>query len=216
MTHSPSPAVAAAGILVLLAAMAAAACGGSSGDSPATPTPTAQLPAMSVMLSEKTLGSPTAAVTMIDYSSLTCSHCGDFHSSTLPSLKSNYIDPGRVRFIYRDYPLNEAAIAGAMVARCSGDAYFATLDALFKAQSSWAYAADYKAGIKNVVAGLGMTSSVVETCLASTELRNGVLAVKNGGAQTYGVTGTPTFIINGQVVPGAYPYAYFASIIDSF
>jgi protein-disulfide isomerase len=215
MTHSSSPAVAAAGILVLLAAMAPAACGGSS-DTPSTPTPTAQLPAMSVMLSEKALGSPTAPVTMIEYSSLDCSHCGDFHTSTLPALKANYIDTGRMRLIYRDYPRGDAAIAGAMVARCSGDAYFATLDALFKAQSSWAYATDYTAGLKSVVAGLGMTSNVVDTCLASSELRNGVLAVKNGGAQTYGIIGTPTFIINGQIVIGAYPYAYFASIIDSF
>ena len=215
MTRSPSPAALAAGILVLVVAIGAAGCGNSGGSTPTTPTAT--LPTMSVMLGEKTLGSATAPVTMIDYSSLTCSHCGDFHSITLPSLKTNYIDTGRLRLVYRDYPLdNTVALAASMVARCSGDNYFATLDALFKAQSSWAGASNYTAAIKSVVAPLGMTSDVVDTCLASTELRNGVLAIKQSGQSTYGISGTPTFIINGQIVVGAYPYAYFAAIIDSF
>jgi protein-disulfide isomerase len=203
MTRSPSPAVFATGIHALLVAMGVASCGGSSSDTPTTPTPTAQLPAMSLMLSEKTLGSPTAPVTMVEYSSLGCFHCADFHATTLPALKSAYIDTGRVRLVYRDYPLDEAAsLAGSMVARCSGDAYFATLDALFKAQASWAYASNYTSGIKNVVAGLGMTSDVVDTCLASTELRNGVLAIRQAGSQTYGVSGTPTFVLvdaNGKI-----------------
>jgi protein-disulfide isomerase len=171
---------------------------------------------MSLMLSEKALGSPTAPVTMIEYSSLGCSHCGDFHSTTLPQLKSAYIDTGRTRLVYRDYPIGDAAIAGAMVARCSGEAYFTTLETLFRTQASWAYASDYKGALKNVMAGLGIPSNVVDTCLASTELRAGVLALKQGGLQDYGVNATPTFLINGQKVLGAYPYAYFAAIIDSF
>lgn len=205
----------AARVVVLAAAILTTACGGSS-EAPSTPTPTAQLPAMSLMLSEKALGSPTAPVTMVEYSSLGCSHCGDFHSSTLPQLRSAYIDTGRMRLIYRDYPIGDVAIAGAMVARCSGEAYFTTLETLFRAQASWAYASDYKGALKNVVAGLGISSNVVDTCLASTELRNGVLAMRDTGSQTYGVNGTPTFLINGQKVAGAYPYAYFAAIIDSF
>jgi protein-disulfide isomerase len=207
----------AAGILALVVAIGAAGCGKSGGSTPTTPTPTATLPPMSVMLAEKTLGSATAPVTMIEYSSLGCSHCADFHAATLPQLKSAYIDTGRVRFVYRDFPLDTtAALSATMVARCSGDNYFATLDALFNAQSSWAPASNYTAAIKTVVAPLGVTSDVVDTCLASTELRNGVLAIKQSGQSTYGISGTPTFIINGQIVVGAYPYAYFAAIIDSF
>jgi protein-disulfide isomerase len=205
-----------AGILTLAVVLASAGCGDSKGTTPTTPTSTTPLPAMSVMLAEKTLGSATAPVTMFAYSSLSCSHCGDFHSSTLPALKSAYIDTGRMRFVFRDFPLNDAGTAGSMVARCSGDNYFATLDALFKAQSSWAYASNYTAGLKTAVAPLGMTSADVDACLASTELRNGVLAMKQTGQSTYGVSSTPTFIINGQKVVGAQPYAVFAAIIDSF
>jgi protein-disulfide isomerase len=219
MTRTPSPAAFAAGLLALLVAIAAAGCGDSGGSTPTTPTtptPTVTLPPMSVMLAEKALGSATAPVTMIAYSSLSCSHCGDFHTSTLPALKSAYVDTGRMRFVFRDYSRSDADTAGSMVARCSGDNYFATLDALFKAQSSWAYASNYTASLKTVVAPLGITSATVDACLASTELRNGVLAIKQAGLSTYSISGTPTFIINGQTVLGAYPYAYFASIIDSF
>jgi protein-disulfide isomerase len=216
------PSAAAAGILALLVALVVPACGGSSPAEPSAttpavvPAPTTPLPSMSVMLAEKSIGSSTAPVTMIEYSSLTCSHCGDFHTATLPLLKSAYIGAGRVRFVFRDYPLNDAATAASMVARCSGDGYFATLDALFSAQASWAYATDYASGIKKAVAGLGITSNDVDACLASTELRNGVLAIKQGGTQTYGVNVTPTFIINGQKVVGALPYAQFAAIIDAY
>lgn len=168
------------------------------------------------MLSEKVLGSQTAPVTMIEYSSLTCSHCGDFHVITLPLIKTAFIDTGRVKFVYRDFPLNEPAVVASMVARCSGDRYFTALDALFASQVSWASAADYTGGIKKVVAAMGMTSNDVDACVASTELRNGILAIQQGGVQDYGINATPTFLINGQKVLGALSYAEFAAIIQSF
>jgi protein-disulfide isomerase len=205
--------------LAILAAAAIAACGDSGGSTPTTPTtptPTAQLPAMSVMLAEKSIGSATAPVTMLAYSSLTCSHCGDFHTTTLAQLKSSYIDTGRMRFVFRDFSRNDADTAASMVARCSGDGFFTTVDALFRSQNAWAYSTNYTAAIKTVVAPLGITAATVDACLASSELRNGVLAIRESGLGTYGITGTPTFIINGQKVVGAYPYAYFAGIIDSF
>jgi protein-disulfide isomerase len=207
--------------LVFLAAVVCSACGGDSPTSPTTPTtptvtPTNPLPSISVMLSEKVLGSPTAPVTMIEYSSLTCSHCGDFQVITFPQLKSTYVDTGRMKVVYRDFPLNEAAVAGSMVARCSGDNFFSTLDALFRAQNSWAYSTDYKTGIKAVVAPLGITANDVEACLASADLRSGVLAIRSSGTSTHGVNATPTFVINGQKIVGALTFAEFSAVIDSF
>lgn len=202
--------------LALLVALAPSGCGGGSTPPPTTPTPTTPLPALSAMLSEKVLGSPTAAVSMIGYSSLTCSHCADFHLVTFPALKTSYIDTGRMKFVFRDFPLNEPAIAASMVARCSGDRFFTTLDALFSTQASWAFISDYTGGIKSVVAPLGMTSNDVDACLASTDLRNGILSMKQGGTEEHGVNATPTFVINGVKVVGALSYAEFASIIQSF
>jgi protein-disulfide isomerase len=209
---------------LLVAALACASCGGDSSSSPAapssttvsTPTPTTPLPPLSTMLSEKTFGSPTAPVTMIEYSSLTCSHCGDFHVVTFPLLKSTYVDAGRVKYVFRDFPLNEAAIVGAMVARCSGDRFFTTLNALYANQYSWAFSTDYKSALKTVVAPLGITSNDVDACLASTELRNGILAMRSDATATYGVNATPTFVINGQKTVGALSFAQFSAIIDGF
>lgn len=202
--------------LALLVALASSGCGGGPTPPPTTPTPTTPLPALSAMLSEKVLGSPTAPVSMIAYSSLTCSHCADFHLVTFPALKTSYIDTGRMKFVFRDFPLNEPAIAASMVARCSGDRFFTTLDALFRTQASWAFLSDYTGGIKSVVAPLGMTANDVDACLASTDLRNGILSIKQGGTVEHGVNATPTFVINGVKVVGALSYAEFASIIQSF
>ncbi len=206
--------------LVLAAAIAVSACGGSSSSTsapatPTAPTPTTPLPPMATMLSEKAVGSAAAPVTMIAYSSLSCSHCADFDVTTYPLLKATYVDAGRMKFVFRDFPLNDAALAGSMVARCSGDRFFAILDALFASQSSWAFSTDYKTGLKRVVAPLGMTSNDVDACLASTELRDGVLGIRSAGIQTYGIDATPTFVINGQKVLGALSFAAFAAIIDS-
>jgi protein-disulfide isomerase len=101
------------------------------------------------------------------------------------------------------------------VARCSGDQYFTTLDTLFRTQASWAYAADYTGGIKRVVASLGMTSSDVDACVATSDLRSGILAIKAAGASESGVNATPTFLVNGQKIIGAVPYADFAAAIDA-
>ena len=103
-----------------------------------------------------------------------------------------------------------------MVARCSGSSFFTTVDTLFRNQASWAYTANYTSAIKTVVAGIGITSDDVDACLAVPGLQSGILAIMTTGTQQYGVGGTPTFFINTQRVDGAYPFATYAAIIDSF
>jgi protein-disulfide isomerase len=199
-------------VLAVLLGVCAASCG----SSPTSPSTSASLPPMSLMLSEKVLGNASAPVTMVEYSSLTCPHCGDYHVGTLPTLKALYVDTGRVRIVYRDFPLNESAIVASMVARCAGDNFFTVLDALYRAQSSWASASDYKAALKTVVAPLGMTSALVDACVASSELRNGLLSIKSAGSQAHGVNATPTFVINNLTFVGALSLSEFAAVISSF
>jgi protein-disulfide isomerase len=200
-----------------LLALATTAC---SSSSPAAPTTPPILPSLSEMLAEKTLGSASAPVTMIEYSSLGCYYCMEFQILTFPQIKTTYIDTGRVRFIYRDFPLDpegEAPIAAAMVARCSGSNFFTTVDTLFRSQGSWAYSPNYVGAIKSVVSRIGITSDYVDACLATPGLRDGILAIRAAGIQQYGslIDGTPTFFINGQRVRGAQPFPAFAAIIDS-
>jgi protein-disulfide isomerase len=206
-----------AGLLTALLAVAGFACSKSpTAPSATVPPPTHPLPTVADMLSEKTLGSATAPVTMIDYSSLSCPHCADFEVITFPLIKSTYIDTGRVKFVYRDFPLNDPALAASMVARCSGDRFFTTIDTLFRAQASWAYSGDYTTAIKQVVAGLDITSNDVDACLAVTDLRAGIMVMAQTGTQQYGINAVPTFLINNRTVLGALSFADFAAIIDSF
>jgi protein-disulfide isomerase len=174
-----------------------------------------QLPALDVMLAEKVLGSDAAPVTMIEYSSFTCPHCASFHASTLPQIKAAYIDPGKVKLFYRDFPLDNAAMSASMVARCSGDRFFTVIDLLYRTQATWTGSGNPVDAMKSVVAQVGMSGAEVDACVALSELRNGITNVRTLGQTAHGVTATPTFIIGSQTVIGAYPFATFDAILRS-
>ena len=94
-------------------------------------------------LGEAVQGKPDAPITLIEYASMTCSHCANFDTQVYPTLRSKYIDPGKVRYILREFPLDRLAAAGFMLARCAGDdKYFAMVDVLFKMQGQWAFVQD--------------------------------------------------------------------------
>jgi len=210
--------------VVLAAAIAsiAAACGGDSDggspSSPSTPVPSgtlagsAQVPALADMLAEKRLGSADAPNLVIQYSSLGCSHCADFHSQTLPALKSQYVDKGIATFVYRDFPLDSTSVKGAMVARCSGDSrYFAVIDAIYQTQSTWARASDPWSAMQKVLRDAGLAQSLIDACIATAGLEAGVTAIRQQGVDAHGITGTPTFIVNGTKVVGNVPLAALTS-----
>jgi protein-disulfide isomerase len=186
------------------------------GDKSTPAAPSAPLPNLEEMLADKVLGDRAAPITIIEYSSLTCPHCASFHTATLPQLKTTYIDPGKLKLVYRDFPLDAAAMSAAMVARCSGERYFEVIDLLYRAQSAWASNSDTKGALKGVVAQAGLTSGDVDACLANTELRNGILSIQNGGQTKYGVRATPTFVINEQQkLEGAWPFDTFDAILKA-
>ena len=199
--------------LVIALGIVAASCAGHKTGSAVGPDPIVQLPALETMLADKVLGTASAPVTMIEYSSLTCPHCATFHSATLPQIKSAYLDSGKVKFVYRDYPLDNTAMSAAMVARCSGDRYFTVLDLLFRTQASWAGSSNPTGAIKAVVAQAGMSGADVDACLAVTGLRDGITTMKTVGQQQFAVGGTPTFIIGEQTIVGAQPFATFDAVL---
>jgi protein-disulfide isomerase len=165
------------------------------------------------MLADKVMGDPAARVALIEYASLTCPHCASFHAGTLAQIKAAYIDTGKVKFVYRDFPLDEAALSAAMVARCSGDRYFTVLDMLFAGQGAWASSTNTTAALKAAVAPAGVSSATVDACLASADLRSGVLRIQTEGQSQYGVRATPTFIVGDQTIVGALPFADFDAIL---
>lgn len=153
-------------------------------------------------LKDRVMGDPAAPITIIEYASLTCPHCARFHAETLPQLKANWIDTGKAKLVYRDYPLDRFAASASMIARCAPtDKYFVFIHAFFSQQKSWAHAED-PVKILTQLAGLGgMSKEDVDACLANEALQDGILQMRLEGQMEYDVNSTPSFVIGDKKVP---------------
>jgi len=165
-------------------------------------------------MAEKSMGSADAPVTMIEYSSLTCPHCAAFHRDSLPNIKRDFIDTGKVRMVFWDFPLGNMAMAAAMVARCSGPNYLPMIDALFQSQDAWAKSDTPFDAIAGIARLSGMTVDDLENCLDDEQLLKALQAKKQEASQVLGVESTPTFFIEGEKVPGNLPYEDFKDLLN--
>ena len=158
-------------------------------------------------------GPADAKVTIIEYASLTCSHCAAFHKDTYPVLKQRYIDTGQVRFTLREFPLDPLAMAGFMLARCDGEAkYYPITDLLFAQQKTWAFSDKPVDALGQMMRQAGFSQEKFESCLRDQKLYDAVTTVKNRG-EKLGVASTPTFFINGQRHSGNMSIAEIEKII---
>jgi protein-disulfide isomerase len=155
---------------------------------------------------DKTMGKADAPITVIEYSSLTCPHCADFQKETFPKLKAEWIDTGKVKFIHRDFPLDQVALAAAMVSECAGDRYFTFIDTFFASQGTWARSSDPLVAIKGIARLGGMSEAQVTSCLQNQALMSEISARKQDGVERYKIESTPSFVINGKMTAGALPY----------
>lgn len=168
-------------------------------------------------LGEKILGQETAPVTIVEYASLTCPHCADFHSTTLPDLKAKYIDTGKARLIMREFPLDQLAWAGFMVARCSDPSkYFAVLNVLYQQQKTWAQSQDPATELFKIAKQTGMTKDQFDACLKNEDMAKGIIAVKDKASENFGVQSTPTFFINGEMMRGHQTLAKFEEMMKPY
>jgi len=181
--------------------------------SPAGPAPTAPpslLPPIADMLAERSLGRADAPITVIEYASLTCPHCAAFHKDVLPQVKRELIDTGRVRFVYRDYPLDRVALAGAMAARCLPAAQHAGfVDLLMAEQQAWAFRGNPIENLKRMAGLAGMPEGGFEACLGSPDLQRGILEQRLRADQEHRVESTPTFIAGNRRLNGNAPFDRF-------
>jgi protein-disulfide isomerase len=165
-------------------------------------------------LPDKVLGKADAPVTIVEYASMTCSHCAHFHVTTMPELKAKYIDTGKVRLIFREFPFDPRAEAGFMLARCSNDNYFPMVDVLFKQQQNWASVENAKDALLQISKLAGFSQESFEACLTDQKLLDDVRAVQKRGSDEFKVDSTPTFFINGNTYKGALTIAEMSAIID--
>lgn len=167
-------------------------------------------------LGDKILGEENAPVTIVEYASMTCGHCANFHKRTYPDLKADYIDTGKVRFIFREFPLDPVAAGAFMLARCApADKYFEIVDIMFEQQRAWAFTDNPYQSMLDFSKQIGFTKESFEECLGNQDLLDAIEAVKNRGANEFGVDSTPTFFINGEKHSGALSIEEMGKLIDA-
>jgi protein-disulfide isomerase len=150
-------------------------------------------------LGDVALGPEGDKVNIVEYASLTCSHCAAFHKETWPELKKRYLDTGKVRFTLREFPLDPLATAGFMLARCDGNAkYYPISDLLFEQQRNWVFTDKPLDALRALMRQAGFSQEKFDACLRDQKLYDAVNAVKNRGVEQFNVDSTPTFFINGQ------------------
>lgn len=166
-------------------------------------------------LSERSMGQASAPMVVQEFFSLTCSHCGAFGRDTWPQVKRELVQTGKIRFIWRDFPLDQIALRAAVIAHCAGpERYPAFVDVFFQQQASWIRAADPVQALKQLARLGGLGAEQADACLADKAMEDAVLKSRLEAQQKFDVKSTPTFIVNGKSYSGEKSVEDFAAIID--
>lgn len=156
------------------------------------------------------LGKADAPITIIEYASTTCGHCANFHKTSLPKIQAEWLDTGKAKLIYRDFPTAPGglSVGASMIAQCAGpERYFGVLGLIMDKQDVWMGAENPLDSLKKVVRLAGLTSDDVDACLAKSDLANAIQARAKDANTQLGVEATPTFVIEGKVIEGDRPDA---------
>ncbi len=163
------------------------------------------------------IGDKNAPITIIEYASMSCSHCASFHNNTLPDLKKDYIDNGIVRMVFRDYPFNYPALLGSMMMRCiPSDVRYDYMNALYQLQTTWVNK-DPKISKKElykIMQSGGMTKEEFDSCYSNIDNENLILEGVMAAQKEFNIKSTPSFVINGNVIQGNKNIKEFRQIID--
>lgn len=174
--------------------------------SPSAPTSFADAPVLpfTVFPEDRVLGSADAPVTIIEYASMTCPHCAHFATDVLPAVKPVLIDSGKVRLVFRDYPLDALALRGAMLVRCAGnERAFGMLELLFSRQMVWAASQDPKAALLTIANQAGMNEADFNACMDNKAVQDAATQSRVTAEQAYKISSTPSFLVNGRLIVGA-------------
>ena len=192
--------------LVLFFGAVLSACSGGGGGRSAAERP-----------DDMALGNPKAKVVIYEYASLTCPHCADFHEKVFPKLKAKYIDTGKVRFVFRQFPTPPVpyAVGAEAVARCAGpDKYFDLLDALYERQRYWVTSSNPRQALMDIAATAGISQQQFDACVSDEANVKRIQEIAKLAQDEFKITGTPSFVINGKLRPGVRTMESFEEIID--
>lgn len=167
-------------------------------------------------MQDRTLGRTDAPVTIIEYASMTCSHCAAFNKDIMPEVKKRLIDTGKAKLIYRDFPLDNVALRAAMMTRCApADKYFSLIEVVFSNQERWAHAADPLESLAQLGTLAGVDTDLFNACTKNEALETAILDVMKTAQTSQQVKSTPTFIFNNgaETISGVQPVEKFEEIV---
>ncbi len=175
--------------------------------------------APSIEVEDFTLGDVNAPVKMIEYASFTCGHCGNFHNDTFKDFRTKYIDTGKVHFTYREVYFDRYALWAGLLARCGGEArYFGLVDLIYQTQAEWSRAGDpvdVATALQKLGLQAGLDQETLDACMQDAPLAEALVARYRQNAERDNVTGTPTFIIDGESYSGNRNLEQLSVIIDA-
>ncbi|MFL1462577.1 thioredoxin domain-containing protein [Roseococcus sp. DSY-14] len=163
---------------------------------------------------ERAIGRADAPVTVVEFHSLTCGNCARFHNDVFPRIRAAFIEPGLVRFVLRDFPLDRAALDAAAMVHCAGPERFEPLVSLVYAQKeNWAHSADPRAALRRYAALAGLPGERLEQCWADTAFLGAIMRMRLDAEREHGVNATPSFLIGGRVHRGVLEFDRFAALV---
>lgn len=166
-------------------------------------------------LPERSLGNADAPITLVEYASITCKYCQRFHLEVLPEVKRAFIDTGKVRLVYRHFPLDRIALQAAILTQCvSPMQFFGLLDLLVRTEDRWGHAKDpeFELGRAGLLAGVSLTR--YDGCKNDKALVDAIIREQMEGQQKHGVDSTPTFVVNGKTHKGIRDFAQLSRILS--
>lgn len=174
-----------------------------------------KLPEKSVLEGERILGRADAPVTITEYASFTCPHCAALHTGALMQIKKEYIDTGRVRLIYRDFPLDQVAEAASMMARCAQPSrYFPLVQMLYRSQPNWARASNPAAALAQIGRLAGISQKTFDACMSNRALYESIINSRNTASKTKQVRSTPTLFLGDEMIQGELTAARLKVMLD--
>lgn len=161
------------------------------------------------------IGLKEAKIVLVEYASLTCPHCAQFHTKVLPGLKKEFIDTGKVRYVYRDFPLDRLALGAAMVARCSGrETFFGFIETFYNAQSRWSRSPKPEIALAKLARLGGMSQNKFNQCLQNADIQGKILQQRMQASNDFDVRTTPTVFVNGNRYDGGISLDQFRALLN--
>lgn len=165
--------------------------------------------------SDVVIGDINAPITIFEYASYSCSHCANFTQRVYPSLKKDFIDTGKVRFVLRDFPLDEPSLRAAQLTRCvPKEGYESLSKTLFQQRQNWAYGNDFPEKLENIAKIIGMSGDEFHACMENKEIEEIVMNSRYNVSKAFNITSTPSFIINGKKYTGNNSLSAISEYLD--